>query len=428
MFGKSKIIKELKERNRKLEEELSVAKDKSLLLDKFQEAFPISMFSIDRDRKVLNFNNEFINLTGFSKFEIEQSKGAAYILWPKEPSECKVCKLAVKYINERRSGNGEAFVTTKSGVVVPVYVYVVPIIIDRDVVQTYILLRDRRNEIAEREQYVQDESLPIIEMLKNLTNGMIDKPLVINDDSELKLLEKPVNNIRTNLQDIITQITTSTDNILTMTTNSVDSLSNTTSTIDELTQKIFQSKQDIENMSSHTQEVTSSLHNELELANQTVSSMEQINEQVNLINDSISVIDQIAFQTNILSLNAAVEAATAGEAGKGFAVVAQEVRNLASRSAEAAKDIKDIVENATSKANDGKNISSKMIEGFSKLNHNIADMSNIIELVTKSSEEQQENIDKINDAIIELSNQIKQSANIAKESQHETYAILHISA
>jgi methyl-accepting chemotaxis protein len=68
--------------------------------------------------------------------------------------------------------------------------------------------------------------------------------------------------------------------------------------------------------------------------------MEDINTQVTAINEAISVIDQIAFQTNILSLNAAVEAATAGEAGRGFAVVAAEVRNLASRSAEAANEIK----------------------------------------------------------------------------------------
>ena len=68
--------------------------------------------------------------------------------------------------------------------------------------------------------------------------------------------------------------------------------------------------------------------------------MDEINNQVNLINEAISVIDQIAFQTNILSLNAAIKATTTGEAGKGFAVVAAEVRNLTSRSAEAAKEIK----------------------------------------------------------------------------------------
>ena len=85
--------------------------------------------------------------------------------------------------------------------------------------------------------------------------------------------------------------------------------------------------------------------------------MGEIETQVTTINDAISVIDQISFQTNILSLNAAVEAATAGEAGKGFAVVAAEVRSLATRSAEAAKEIKNIVENATAKATYGKSIS-----------------------------------------------------------------------
>jgi methyl-accepting chemotaxis protein len=79
------------------------------------------------------------------------------------------------------------------------------------------------------------------------------------------------------------------------------------------------------------------------LAEQTTEAMNEIDEEVNAINEAITIIDQIAFQTNILSLNAAVEAATAGEAGKGFAVVAQEVRNLASRSAEAANEIKELV-------------------------------------------------------------------------------------
>merc|ERR1711991_1300727 len=106
------------------------------------------------------------------------------------------------------------------------------------------------------------------------------------------------------------------------------------------------------------QTVKSAVHTGQNLATKTASSMDEINTEVNAINESITIIDQIAFQTNILSLNAAVEAATAGEAGKGFAVVAQEVRNLASRSAEAAKEIKDLVESATIKANDGKKISS----------------------------------------------------------------------
>ena len=426
MFGKTKIINGLKDEIASLKTQLQEAKRENMLFQKYQDAFPISLFSIDQNRKVLTYNSEFIKLTGFSSSEIDNSKGAAFILWPNEPSQCKVCKLAVHYIDRRQSGDGKAHITTKNGEIVPVYVYVVPIITDGIVVQTYILLRDRRQELENRKQYMHKEAEPIIKILKNIVDGKIDESLVINDESELKMLEEPVNNIRLNLKNIIKQITSSTNNILDMTTKSVQGLEATTTIIEELTQKIFKNENDISIMSDHTTNVTKSLQNELELANKTVSSMEQINEQVNLINDSISVIDQISFQTNILSLNAAVEAATAGEAGKGFAVVAQEVRNLASRSADAAKDIKNIVETATSKANNGKDISSKMIEGFSVLNENIADMAQIIDLVTRSSNEQKQNINKINQAISDLAKQIQDSANITKESKHNTFSILHI--
>lgn len=134
------------------------------------------------------------------------------------------------------------------------------------------------------------------------------------------------------------------------------SLEQTAAALEEITSNISLTTQKITKMNDLTSSVTSSANKGENLAIQTTTAMEDINTQVSSINEAISVIDQIAFQTNILSLNAAVEAATAGEAGKGFAVVAAEVRNLASRSAEAAKEIKDLVEKATLKANEGKDI------------------------------------------------------------------------
>ena len=195
------------------------------------------------------------------------------------------------------------------------------------------------------------------------------------------------------------------------------SLEETAAALEQITSNIRNNTQNIAKMAKYSSEVTSSASNGEKLANQTTVAMEEINTQVKSINEAISVIDQIAFQTNILSLNAAVEAATAGEAGKGFAVVAQEVRNLANRSAEAAKEIKNIVENATQKANQGKEISNHMINGYKELNQNIQETINLISDIEMSSKEQLMGIEQINSAINQLDQQTQQNAQIASQTQ-----------
>ena len=194
------------------------------------------------------------------------------------------------------------------------------------------------------------------------------------------------------------------------------SLEETAAALEEITSNIRNNTQNIQKMATYSSSVTTSASHGEKLANQTTTSMDEINTQVNAINEAISVIDQIAFQTNILSLNAAVEAATAGEAGRGFAVVAAEVRNLASRSAEAAKEIKTIVENATSKANQGKDIANKMIEGYKELNQNIQETINLISDIEMSSKEQLLGIEQINDAVTSLDRQTQQNAQIASQT------------
>ncbi len=195
------------------------------------------------------------------------------------------------------------------------------------------------------------------------------------------------------------------------------SLEETAAALEEMTSNIRNNTQNIAKMANYSNSVTTSVHDGEKLATQTTLAMDEINVQVNSINEAISVIDQIAFQTNILSLNAAVEAATAGEAGRGFAVVAQEVRNLASRSAEAAKEIKIIVENATRKANDGKNIATNMIEGYKGLNQNISQTINLISDIERASKEQLLGIEQINSAINQLDQQTQQNAIIATQTQ-----------
>ena len=208
-------------------------------------------------------------------------------------------------------------------------------------------------------------------------------------------------------------------NVNTLNVNSNESaaaLEETAAALEEIRGNISSNTNNVIQMSKFATSLTSSAQDGEDLATQTTSSMTEIDKEVNAINEAISVIDQIAFQTNILSLNAAVEAATAGEAGKGFAVVAQEVRNLASRSAEAANEIKALVQNATNKANQGKIIANKMIEGYHGLNNNISKTIEIISDIEMASKEQKLGIDQINDAVSSLDQKTQQNAIIASQT------------
>jgi len=201
------------------------------------------------------------------------------------------------------------------------------------------------------------------------------------------------------------------------TSSSATSLEETSAALEEITGNIRQNSINISKMSSLSKDVLSSAEVGEQLANKTTTSMQEINEKIDDITEAISIIDKIAFQTNILSLNAAVEAATAGEAGKGFAVVAQEVRNLASRSAEAAKEIQCLVEDANIKANEGKDIAIEMIDGYTKLKNNISSSMELISDIEMASKEESEGIEQINSAINTLDMETQENASIANETK-----------
>jgi methyl-accepting chemotaxis protein len=191
------------------------------------------------------------------------------------------------------------------------------------------------------------------------------------------------------------------------------SLEETAAAIEEIASTIKQSSANAQKMTTHAQSVTKANEVGKNLAHQTVKSMDELSNEVNSILEAITVIDQIAFQTNILSLNAAVEAATAGEAGKGFAVVAAEVRNLATRSADAAKEIKAIVESATQKANMSKEVTDKMLQGYNALDDNINQTIGLIEEVANATKEQQNAIVQINDTVNSLDKATQENASLA---------------
>jgi methyl-accepting chemotaxis protein len=197
-------------------------------------------------------------------------------------------------------------------------------------------------------------------------------------------------------------LTNSSNELAISSTEQASSLEQSSAALEQITSNIRNNNENMNQMMKIADDLNEASNIGSKAAKETSLSMDEINDKVKAINDAITIIDQIAFQTNILSLNAAVEAATAGEAGRGFAVVAQEVRNLASRSANAARDIKKLVESASIKSNEGKIIADDMIKGYENLSNKIVQTKDIIGNVTQFSKEQEQGIIQINDTISRL--------------------------
>ncbi len=239
-------------------------------------------------------------------------------------------------------------------------------------------------------------------------------------------LRKVVQTVRTSSESIATgsrQIATGNLDLSARTEQQASALEETASSMEELTSTVKHNANNALDAKQMASTASSVALEGGEVVAQVVDTMSAINDSSRKVVDIISVIDGIAFQTNILALNAAVEAARAGEQGRGFAVVASEVRNLAQRSAAAAKEIKTLIEDSVEKVTVGARLADQAGTTMSGIVENSRKVTAIIGEISSASMEQTSGIEQINQAIMQMDDVTQQNAALVEEAAAASRAL-----
>ncbi|MBC3926895.1 methyl-accepting chemotaxis protein [Undibacterium sp. CY21W] len=269
-----------------------------------------------------------------------------------------------------------------------------------------------------------------IDIAERVAAGDLTQVIEVKGTDEVAKLMISLKNMSSSLEHICTEIRHSTDSIATAsgeiasgnmdlssrTEQQAGALEETASSMEELTSTVKQNSDNARQANVLASTATTLAVEGGNVVGQVVHTMGEINESARKIVDIISVIDGIAFQTNILALNAAVEAARAGEQGRGFAVVASEVRNLAQRSASAAKEIKALIDNSVEKVDAGSRLVDKAGNTMSEIVTGIHKVSDVVSEISSASSEQSAGIEQINQAVVHMDETTQQNAALVEEA------------
>ncbi len=266
--------------------------------------------------------------------------------------------------------------------------------------------------------------------LRNVSEGRIDTISDIEYIGDFKLIKSSINNIRISLGELLNQLFITSDQL-------VAGANQVATGSEELSRGATDQASAIEELSASLNDVSSQIYKNAENTNKSkefskesgnliekgshnmqevLGAMSEIGDTSSEIAKIIKAVEDIAFQTNILALNAAVEAARAGQAGKGFAVVAEEVRSLASRSAEAAKTTTELIEKTTSAISNGKNIVDLTAKTFEEIRESSYLLERLIDEISRATNDQAESIKQINVGVEQISSVIQNNTITAETS------------
>lgn len=251
-----------------------------------------------------------------------------------------------------------------------------------------------------------------------------------NYAGDFERIKQAMNTAAANLAQALSQVATASKQVTAVSgqiSGSSQSLSESATAQASSLEEISSSLQEMASMTkqnaSNAKEARSMSDNARNTAAKGVDSMKRLSEAINRIKSSsdstakiVKTIDEIAFQTNLLALNAAVEAARAGDAGKGFAVVAEEVRNLAMRSAEAAKNTSNLIEESVKNAEGGVTINQEVLANLREINEQVNKVSAVMAEIASGSDQQSQGIDQVTSAVQQMNEMTQQNAANAEES------------
>ncbi|MBE0492882.1 MAG: HAMP domain-containing protein [Thiomicrospira sp.] len=289
------------------------------------------------------------------------------------------------------------------------------------------VLKERINESMEQ---LDDAIKDITRIVVAQSEGDLTQSIVGDYEGDLKMLKDAVNQSLEKLAEIVSQAMQAAD-IVSNASDEVSrgaldlsqrvqeqaaALEQTSATMDEMNSAV----QNNTDNSQQAAEVASKVQKEAvqgeQVMQQTIIAMNSIQESSHKISDIVSLIDGIAFQTNLLALNAAVEAARAGDHGRGFAVVAGEVRALAQKSAEAAKDIKKLIDESVSRIDDGTRLASESGERLASITGSIEQVTGMINQIARASSEQAEGVSQVHTAISDIDGATQQNAALVEQT------------
>ncbi len=270
----------------------------------------------------------------------------------------------------------------------------------------------------------------ITDVLETMSTGDLRKNITKEYVGQFDNIKRSINNILKTLRNTMSEIKASADNVLLgakQVSNASMDLATGASTQASSIEELNASVEEINSQTARTADMTKNANDYSTVSNKNakqgndemlkmLKSMNEIKEASNNISRIIKVVDDIAFQTNLLALNASVEAARAGEQGKGFAVVAEEVRSLAGRTLQSAKDTSTMIEDMINKISDGTVTAQQTAESLSKIVENTDAVSDIIVKINKAAIDQHESIEQISIGINQISSVVQSNSSTSEEA------------